>query len=68
LPDVADLATYSNSDSTVLTHVSIFEKMWMHEYSKETRQNQKTLPLPPIAFTKGKVALDAIDEEEEPIL
>lgn len=31
-----NLATYSNSDSTVLTHVSIFETMWMHEYSKET--------------------------------
>ena len=43
------LATYSNSDSTVLTHVSIFENMWMHDYSKETRQNKKTLPATPVA-------------------
>lgn len=43
------LATYCNSDSTVLTHVSIFENIWMHEYSKETRQNKGTLPTTPIA-------------------
>lgn len=35
------LATYSNSESTVLTYVSIFENMWMQQYDKEARQEQK---------------------------
>jgi sugar-specific transcriptional regulator TrmB len=33
--EAISLATYSNSDSTVLTHVSIFENMWMQQYGKE---------------------------------
>ncbi len=37
------LATYSNSESTVLTYLSIFENMWMHKYGKERQKEQKTL-------------------------
>jgi two-component system, OmpR family, sensor histidine kinase VicK len=43
------LATYSNSDSIVLTYVSIFENMWMQQHrkkknDKEARQEQKHQP------------------------
>jgi two-component system, OmpR family, sensor histidine kinase VicK len=47
--EVIGLATYSNSDSIVLTYVSIFENMWMQQHrkkknDKEARQEQKHQP------------------------
>ncbi|MDQ3848730.1 MAG: phospholipase D family protein [Thermoproteota archaeon] len=37
------LATYSNSESIVLTYLSIFENMWVHQHGKEEQQKRKTL-------------------------
>ncbi len=37
------LATYSNSESIVLTYLSIFENMWVHQHGKEEEQKRKTL-------------------------
>jgi len=47
--EVIGLATHSNSDSIVLTYVSIFENMWMQQHrkkknGKEGRQEQKHQP------------------------
>jgi two-component system sensor histidine kinase VicK len=45
--EVIGLATYSNSDSIVLTYISIFENMWMQQKKKngkEARQEQKHQP------------------------
>jgi hypothetical protein len=39
--DASGFATYSNSDSTVTTYISIFETLWLQA---ELRNKQKEIP------------------------
>ncbi len=42
LPDAIGLATYTNSESTVLTYASIFENLWIQEELRRTKEEKSS--------------------------